>query len=333
MLRSALFIVFLALVLSAPLVGAQGVPGGPVPGLHPPSQGPRHPEGSPGQPPGPQQPPAWLPPDVLHAPYNGPSTRLPPGVNIPVPRNQEEARAIEAQYRPQLEQAAAQARAGDQIARQMSQRVARGDRSPPTPAETQAVAGQYSPNRPAPARPPRPRSQGPAEHVLNLLGFRDVAATPEAEPDAVPDADPSAQTALNACAVYPLFWEGFDEQWQEDIFYAQSYHFCNYIELYRIDRMEVSQHLYRCSWYWVYFNYCHLPQYRGSFYPYCEQYGAHSFQICGPQVWYPENIGAGYFTRVWANLTTTEGLFGTTSRDSVNIGYACDLHRYFDMCS
>jgi hypothetical protein len=152
--RMALIVVavFIGILLcGGSLVYAQAQPGGPMP-QPPPSQGQPppgglRPDGQPNR--GRQQPPPDLPAEFVNAPYQGPSTRLPPGVNIPAPRNQEEARAIEAQYRPQLEQAAAQARPRVEAARAMAQRVARGDRSLPTAAEEQ-LGQAYSLNRPAP---------------------------------------------------------------------------------------------------------------------------------------------------------------------------------------
>ena len=308
---------FVGVILcGASLVAAQGQPGGPV--AQQPQTGGR------------QQPPPGIPPEQLNAPYHGASTHLPPGVNIPIPRNQDEARQIEAQYRPQLQQAAEAARAAAAAERRMAERVRRGDRSLPTAAE-RGLGTSYSPTQQR-TLPPR-RGSTPIEQAMHLLDVSGSGTPPEAQPDAAPDADPSEQSVQNACAVYALLYLDHDPAEHADILWAQTLNICAYIELYRIDRLEVNQHLYRCSWYFTAFDFCLAPVYFLSFLPYCELYGAHQYLWCGPQGWYPPDAAAGYFVRSWGNIWTIEGLFGTASDDSTNLGYRCDEHRYDASCS
>lgn len=307
----------------APPVPQAGTPGGQPPQQGQPPPGGLRPDGSPNR--GrQQQPPAGLTAEMLNAPYRGPSTQLPPGVNIPVPRNQDEARQITEQFRPQLQQAADAARARSDIAARFTQRVRSGDRSMPTGAE-QSLGSSYTPNQQR-AVPPR-RSETPIEQGMRLLGLGDIVAKPESEPPASPSDEASLQSVQGACAVYPIGWVerfGYD-----DWLGAEALNTCGYgistgqLALYRIDRLETNMHAYRCGWYFTQFDLCLTPQYWASYYPYCELYGAHAYQWCGPEYWEPEYYGAGYFIRAWGNVTTIEGLFGTNANDSRNVAYHC----------
>lgn len=289
---------------------------------------------------GPQQPPANLPQEGIRAPYNGPGMRLPAGINLRVPRDRSDAERVVAELSPQDQQrflaAAEEARQRQAVARAMTQRVRTGDRSMPTQAE-QSLGGSYSPTQQR-AVPPR-RSRGPLDRAMSLLGLRDLDAAPTEAPDADPSLQPSGQTAQGACAIYPIAWEDWDVPLAIPLLAAESLNTCSYgittgqLPLYKIDRLENSHHAYRCSWYMTWANLCLAPIYWVSYFPYCELYGAHPYQWCGPQGWGLPDAPAGWFIRAFGDVTTTDGLFGWSERDSTNVPYHCDQGRYDASCS
>lgn len=332
MARMILILAVLAvglLALGVQMAFAQ-TPGGPA--VSPPSG--QHPPRGPIQP---KPPPVDIPAAVIHAPYSGPAALAP--ADIPVPHTQAEADTIIAQYRPRLEAAAAAAQARNAAAQARTQRVAHGDQSLLS-APDQDPGGRYTTNqRGTPPRHPNGtplprRSETPVERAMKLL-HADLGSPPE-QPAAAPDDEPSEQIPVGACVIRPYLWEGVDTQYSEDIFYAETFHTCWTLPTGDIWRMETSMHVYRCPWLISWLNVCMgVPYYVDSFIPYCENWYplAASYQICGPKVWYPPDVGYGYLVRAYSDTWMTNGAYGNGQNDSSWLAYKCDRHLYYDSCS
>lgn len=256
-----------------------------------------------------------MPPEALTAPYSGPgATQLPPNVrtreDIENPANRRALEAAAATARPQLE-----------AARRQTERIARGDRTPPTREENQAIYGNPNgpPSRTVPnAPPPRAETDNPvAETAYNLLSF--IRALPEsrflpAPADAAPDPSPEAQ-AYGTCNNYAWLWDSYDYQWGSQFFYAEGLQICGVVAPSDIRSMHMGTALFKCSWYFSWFNFCMNPQHYDELLPVDSQGAGSNVQWGRLKTYYPWQTGA-YFLRVFTYVEYWQGGWTNNQADS-----------------
>lgn len=266
-----------------------------------------------------------MPPEMMNLPYNGPgAVQLPPNIrtreDIENPAN-----------RRVLEAAAAEARPRQEAARRVQDRVARGERTPPTQAEHQAMYGNGTPVQPPPQPPaPRPRSDNP---VYNLLGF--ISALPDSHflsapgtaPDPTPEAAPDAQ-AYGTCNNYAWLWDSYDYQWGAQFFYAEGLQICGVVNVSDIKSMHMGTALFKCSWYFSWFNYCMAPQHYDELLPVDSQGAGSNVQWGRLKTYYPWVSGA-YYLKIYTYVEYWQGGWTNNQADSAGFvtfncpGYGC----------
>lgn len=235
-----------------------------------------------------QQRTSSLPPEILALPYNGPgATQLPPNIrtraDIENPANRGALEAAAAAARPRLE-----------AGRRLTERVASGDRTLPTPEETRTITNP--PAGPPPNPAPRPRAERPIYNLLSLverLADSRFLPAPDAEPAASPD-----EQAYGTCGTYSWLWDSYDYQWGAKFFYAEGLQHCGVVNAADIRSMSMSTHLFRCGWYFSWFNYCLGPQFYDELLPADYQGPGINYQWGRIKTYYPWQSGA-YFLRVY----------------------------------
>jgi hypothetical protein len=318
MLRKYLFVLMLGLVAllgSAPLIHAQSPAGGVMP-PQPPAQGGQPPRDHPEQAAGLQSHGSHLPPEIRDAPYNGPSTKAPPG--LATPRSPQEATQVaqQLQSNPAVQAAHQVAQGAVAARRAFGQRLRSGQL--PTEADKQhGQSYEIAPQR---------RSETPLDGLVKLLT---AGASAALEPVAEPVAEPDAQAYWGGflCAVWENFWLDRD-QWGDDAFYSQGLNYCfppanNESVAYNF----VSMDLYKCVIYFITWDICLGQQHWYELWPACEAIFV-TYLWCGggyqaPRAYYPQNLSGAYFLRVYGHIQTVGGSTGGQYVDSEVIPYRC----------
>lgn len=299
----------LAVILAGMLVqpsstDAQGPP--PNPQGPPQGQRPPHPTGG-------ANSGTHLPPEIRDAPYNGPSTKAPPGLQVP--RNPQEAQQTARQLdaNPAVAAAHQASRAAVAAQRALGQRL-RGGQLP-----TEADRGLGRNIQPEPPR----RSDDPT----GLLRLLTVDAGPSAEPEAAPDAQGVPFFGGFLCFVWTYFFLDRD-QWGDDYFGTQGLNYCfppatNEAVLYQ----HVSMDVYKCGTYFITWDICIGEQHWYELWPSCEGFHV-TYLWCGgggqtPRAMYPQNLSGAYFARVTGHIQTLGGQVGQAYIDSEVIPYRC----------
>ncbi len=295
---------------SASLVAAQGQPGGP-----PVSTGNQRPPHNPPPPPGYQ---SKVPPEVRNAPYNGPSTKAPPGLTAP--RTPQEASQVAQQLQNNPAVAAAHQASQTVIAarRAFGQRMRQGQL--PTEADKQHGSGYQIPPR---------RSETPLDGIAKLLtAGASAAPPPAAEPVAEPTDEPDQQAYFGGflCFVWENFFLDKDGR-GDDYFGSQGLNYCfppatNEGVIY----IHVSMDVYKCGAYLITWDICIGQQHWYDLWPSCEATGV-TYLWCGggnqaPRAMYPQDQSGAYFLRVFGQIQTVWGT-GQTYVDSEVIPYRC----------
>lgn len=307
MIRQYVFLLALvALLGSASLVHAQSPSGGP-----PPSPG-QPPRGHPEQAAGLQSHSTHLPPEIRDAPYNGPSTKLPPGLTTPRTPQEAQGLAQQLQNNPAVAAARQVSQAAVAARRAFGQRL----RSGQLPTEADRAQGQSY------EVPGQRRSESPLDGLLKLL-------TVEASPAPEPVAEPEDQFYFGGflCAVWENFWLDRD-QWGDDLFYSQGLNYCfppatNEAIAYNF----VSMDIYKCGFYFITWDICLWEQHWYELWPSCEAVFV-TYVWCGggyqaPRAYYLQNLSGAYFLRVYGQVQTTAGTVAGKYVDSEIIPFRC----------
>ncbi len=305
---------FVGIVLcGASLASAQSPPGGtPMP--PPPGQRPLH------NPPPPAGYQSKVPPEVRNAPYNGPSTKAPPG--LAAPRTPQEASQVAQQL--QNNPAVAAARQASQAAvaarRAFGQRMRTGQ----LPTEADKPQGQgYQIDGPR-------RSETPLDGLVQLL-TAGASPAPEsaAEPADAPTDEPDPQAYFGGflCFVWNNFFLDRD-RWGDDYFGSQGLNYCFPPATNEsIAYMHVSMDLYKCGTYFITWDVCIGPQHWYELWPSCEASFV-TYLWCGggnqaPRAFYPQDQSGAFFLRVYGHIQTLSGQSGQAYVDSEVIPYRC----------
>jgi hypothetical protein len=271
----------------------------------PPGQGQR--QGTPGQ--GPNAP-SHLPPDVLNAPYSGPSTKAPPGLTVPRTPQEAQQANQQLQANPAVQAAQQVSRAAVVAHQALSQRM-RGGQLPTVADQAQ---GKQIPITNA-------RSENPLDGLMRLLTA--------AEPVAAPDLTPEEQAYFSGflCFVWNNFYLDRDGRGDE-YFGSQGLNYCYPPATNeQVAYIHVSMDIYKCAAYFVTWDICLGEQHWYELWPSCESIFV-TYLWCGggnqaPRAYYPQGLSGAYFLRVFGQVQTYAGGVGSAHVDSRAIPFNC----------
>jgi hypothetical protein len=257
----------------------------------PPGQGQR--QGTPGQ--GPNAP-SHLPPDVLNAPYSGPSTKAPPGLTVPRTPQEAQQANQQLQANPAVQAAQQVSRAAVAARQALGQRMRGGQ----LPTVADQAHGKQIPITNA-------RSETPLDGLMKLLTIE--ASPPEASPELTPEEQAYFSGFL--CFVWSNFFLDRDGRGDE-YFGSQGLNYCYPPATNeQVAYIHVSMDIYKCGAYFITWDICLGEQHWYELWPSCESIFV-TYLWCGggnqaPRAFYPQGQSGGYFLRVFGQVQTYAG--------------------------
>lgn len=274
----------------------------------------------------PPPPPGYqskVPPEVRNAPYNGPSTKAPPGLTVPRTPQEAQQVAQQLQNNPAVQAAAQASRAAVAARQAFGQRLRAGQL--PTEADKPQGRGYQ-------VEAPR-RSESPLDVVARLLSTgASTEPAPAAEPVDEPLDEPDKQASGPYFTGFLCFvWENFflDKDVRgDDAFYSQGLNYCfPPATNEQVAYIHVSMDIYKCGAYFPTWDICIGAQHWYELWPSCESIFV-TYLWCGggnqaPRAFYPFGQSGGYFLRVFGQVQTYAGGVGSAYVDSPAIPFNC----------